>query len=510
MDNPEHKPDFKQISQPKPVKKMAPMAPREISDELHREEEKTDEAKPMTFPAEGKIPGARRLDKTDMDKEKQFRLQDEIEKMQGEMNKQIEIISRLWAREKNQTKAEQQKERVRAKFEPRLAELQNKLKEEFGERENVENLLPQLQEQTRKSEEKRIKTETAKKIVAKEAAEDKNVRLQKIPVTPDLQAVRKKAAQKEIEDAYKKLVDAEDALAEAEKNRPGAFSRFLGRFRIGKPSAEETSYRQAFYDKNTTPEELKKLETAAIEAMTYKPLAAEMTYQQALRVAEEAKKNVDATEKAILNSGIYLRSEKPARRRTMRMGAETSTGRTSLRFPVVDTRKAAEVKPRPETAPARRPVVQAGEYEIKFKPETAPKSAPRKVEVPRQTVETKRQATPEAMPEEIANTQKSLDNLIKSVSFTYPEHRQLVLQNAAFQENLTDNGFKGDLPTLKKTITETLSQLAQGLKLGRAEVIAPLAQLMPQKNKRRSATAMENFRHYLALKDLEQSISTLK
>lgn len=479
MANPEQRPDFEQISQPKPVKKMTP---REISKELHQEERKVDEAKPMSFPAEGKIPGARRVDKTDMDKEKQFRLQDEIEKMRGEMNKQIEIISRLWASEKNQTKAEQQKERVRAKFEPRLVELQNKLKEEFGERENVENLLPQLKKQAQESEEKRIKIETAKKIVTEEAAKDKATRLQRIPVTPELRAAQKKAAQKEIEDAYKKLVDAEDVLAEAEKNRPGAFSRFLARFRIGKPSAEETAYRQAFYDKNTPPEELKKLETAAIEAMTYKPSAAEMTYQQALRAVEEAKKNVDATEKAILDSGI-LHTESKKRKRF---------GRNEE--PLIAPKKS-------EKATSHKPVIQAGEYEIKFKPE--PTRAQRKVEVnlPKKAPE------PEITPEAVLDARQQLENYIKNISFTYPEHKTVVLQNAAFQENLADNNFQGDSLTLHKTIKHTLEQLAKELKLKPHEKIASLAELMTQKDKRfkKMTTADKNFRHYLALKDLEQN-----
>ena len=145
-----------------------------------------------------------------------------------------------------------------------------------------------------------------------------------------------------------------------------------------------------------------------------------------------------------------------------------------------------------EIAP-KKTAVRAGEYTIKFKPEPAP--ATRKVEVnlPKQASE------PEISPEAVIDARQQLENYIKNISFTYPQHKFVVLQNAAFLENLAARNFQGDFQTLAKTIEKTLNQLAKELKLKPHEKIASLAELMPQKARG------TNFRHYLALKDLEQS-----
>ncbi|MBI5022548.1 MAG: hypothetical protein HZC05_00010 [Candidatus Magasanikbacteria bacterium] len=208
MANLENRPNFEQISQIKPAKKMTPSEARE---ELHQGDGKTDETKPMSFPTEDKMPGAKKINKIGLDKGEQFRLQDEIDKMQGEMDKQMEIISKLWAGDKDQSKAEKQKEKIKVKFEPRIAELQNKLKEEFGERENLEGLLPQLKKQAEESD-------------AKRAAK-----------------IREKNAKKDLTDAYKKLVDMEDILTEVTAKRSGAIMRL---FR-GKNDSRELDYQKA-------------------------------------------------------------------------------------------------------------------------------------------------------------------------------------------------------------------------------------------------------------------------
>lgn len=287
MTNSEREPGFEQISQPKPVKKMAP---REIRDELYQGDDEADEAKPMSFPAEGKITGARRVGEIDIDKENQFRLQDELEKMQKEMKSEINIANKI-SRQLKDGKDELRAQQVREKYEPRIAELADKLREIFGEKKGVEDLLPQLKQQAEESEDKRV----AK--IKKEKEDKATDRSQKIPVT-----AQKKWAQKDLENAHKKLIDAEDALTEAEKQRPGALSRFFSRFKIGKPSAEATAY------------------------------------QLALRAVEEAKKLVAETEKSILDSGIYaepqekknivvhggIRFEKPAPAKHPATAAETS------------------------------------------------------------------------------------------------------------------------------------------------------------------------------------------
>ena len=92
MANLENRPNFEQIDQVEPVKKMTP---REAREKLHQGDDETDEAKPMSFPAEGKIPGAKKLNKVGLDKGEQFRLQDKIEELQKEMKSEINIANKI-------------------------------------------------------------------------------------------------------------------------------------------------------------------------------------------------------------------------------------------------------------------------------------------------------------------------------------------------------------------------------------------------------------------------------
>lgn len=292
--------------------------PRAIKAEL--KQEPADTAKLQRYPAEGKIPGARRLDKTDLDKGEMFRLQDELERLQKEMRSEINIankISRQLKDEKDEFRAQQ----VREKYEPKITKLAGELREIFGEKKGVEDLLPQLKKQAKESEEKRTQKIREDR---KEAAADKTALFHKIPITPELRAVQKKAAQQDIENAYAKLVDAEEVLAKAEEQRPNAFSRFFSRSKVGKVSVAENAY------------------------------------QRALRAVEDAKKLVAETEKSILDSGILYTEPKKRKR----------FGRNEE--PLVAPKKSEKATP-------HKPAIQAGEYEIKFKPE--PTWAQRKVEV---------------------------------------------------------------------------------------------------------------------------------
>lgn len=501
MANLENRPDFEQISQLKPTKKMTP---GEIRQKLHEDDSETDEAKPMSFPAESKIPGAKKLDKVGMDKAEQFRLQDEIDKMQGEMEKQIEIISKLWARDQDQSKANKQKEKIKEKFEPRIAELQNKLKEEFGEKESIETLMPQLKKQTEKSD--------AKRAARKKEEADIGSRFQRIPVTPELEAAQKKAAQRDMENAHAKLAKAEENFAEAKKNRPNVISRFFSRFKIGKQPEAIIAYQQAFQDKNVSPEELKKLEAAAVEASTSKSSAAEMAYQQAVRAVSEAKNQLEETENAILDSGIYMKPKKrePGEEVEKKITIGTSgmgDSRVSVRGIIQKEKPKAEVQ-KPEKPIARKPAIITGEHKIIFKQEPTP--AQRKVEV-------KLPPEQKFAPEVVSEAEEQLENYIKGMFFKGDNTKQLIFQNAALMDRLMDTNFQGEQQTLNQAIIDTKEEMLKTHKLNlEKQLKLEGAKFDDLADGGKLATQLkaifkkqpENYNQFLALEDLFEANET--
>ena len=309
-------------------------------------------------------------------------------------------------------------------------------------------------------------------------AEKAGNRFQKIRVTPELEAVQKKTAQRDIENAHAKLAKAEYTFAEAEKNRPGAFSRFFSRF--GKLSA------------------------------------AEMTYQQAVRAVSEAKNQLEETKRSILNSGIYMERKKRTpgeeENKTVRVG----DGRGISVRGIVQKEKTKAEEKKLEKPIARKPAptIISGEHKIVFKQE--PTQSQHKIEV---------KTPPAKEPEQefesvvVSEAEEQLENYIKGMFFKGENTKQLIFQNAALMERLIDVDFHGDQRILNKVIMGAKNEMLKKHKLDDEERYKfGTAKFNDLTEGGKLATQLkavfkkqpENYQQFLALEDLYEANTTYK
>ncbi|MEK9182943.1 MAG: hypothetical protein AAB849_00325 [Patescibacteria group bacterium] len=346
--------------------------------------------------------------------------------------------------------------------------------------------------------------------------QDPNARFQKIRVTPELKEARKRAAQKDLEEANAKLVDAEDALIEAKKQRPGALARFFSGLKIGKPSAAEIAYRQAWQDADTPPEELDKLETAVINTSTSQTLASEIVYQRAWKAVAEAKKRVEETKNTaqnLENNDGQKQEATDTRSKRITIGGATPGGYVALRARAQIIEKTPPIEEKkPEKPIAKKPTIQAGEHKIIFKPE--PAKPKRKVEV---NLPPALEEEQEISPEAVINAKQQLENSIKSMFFKQDGSEQLILANAALMERLADANFQGEQQILNKAIMDTKEEMLNPYKLKLEEQLklegakfndlsegGKLAGRLKIVFKKQP----ENYRHFLALTDLYEANAT--
>lgn len=185
------------------------------------------------------------------DKEAQFKLIAELEKIEKDESESLGLIKKLkfGSKEKEDARAME----IQARFAPKKEALQKKLDEYKTEPTSMESLIKGLGETAKAGEKARIEQLKQKKTPT-------NLdRFQKIPVTPEYKAKLREWRIKELSAANKTLLEAEDRLEQATANR----SNILTRLFRGKNDSREQEYATALQACAQAKAEIKRIEEEA-------------------------------------------------------------------------------------------------------------------------------------------------------------------------------------------------------------------------------------------------------